>query len=221
MPASAEEVIVVRDIILAEKAEAPIHIAHLSVKGAVDFIREAKKRKVKVTTEVTPHHLLLNDSALENYDTNLKVNPPLRSQDDSKSLIAAVKDGTIDAFVTDHAPHTVDDKGVEFDKAPFGINGLETAVSLLLDRLVNKNIISLRRFIQMMSSSPAQILGLENKGRIVPGADADLTVLNLNREIVVDPDRFKSKSRNTPFQGWKLRGGAEMTIVGGKIVYSA
>ncbi len=221
MPASAEEIIVARDIILAEKAEAHIHIAHLSVKGAVDLIRDAKKRKVNVTAEVTPHHLLLNDSALENYETNLKVNPPLRSQDDSKSLVEAVKDGTIDAFATDHAPHTVDDKGVEFDKAPFGINGLETAVSLLLDRFVNKNIISLTRFIQMISSSPAQILKLENKGRIIPGADADLTVLNLNREIIVEPDRFKSKSRNTPFQGWKLKGAPEMTIVGGRIVYSA
>ena len=220
MPASAEEIIVSRDLILAEKAEARIHIAHISVKGAVDLIREAKRKKVKVTVEVTPHHLLLNDSALENYDTNLKVNPPLRSQEDSEYLIEAVKDGTIDALVTDHAPHTMDDKEVEFDKAPFGINGLETAVSLLLDRLVSKNVISLTRFIQMISTSPAKILGLENKGQIVVGADADLTILNLNKEVIVDPEQFKSKSRNTPFRGWKLRGAPVMTVVGGRIVYS-
>ncbi len=221
MPASSEEIIVARDLILAEKVKARIHIAHLSAKGAVDLIREAKKKKVKVTAEVTPHHLLLNDSVLENYDTNLKVNPPLRSKEDSECLIGAVKDGTIDVFATDHAPHTLDEKNVEFDRAPFGINGLETAISLLLDRLVSKNIISLSRFIEMISTSPALILGLENKGRIAVGADADLTLLNLNKEIIVDIDRFKSKSRNSPFHGWKLKGAPVMTIVRGRIVYSA
>lgn len=221
MPSAAEEIIVARDLILAEKAEARIHIAHLSVKRAVDLIREAKRRKVRVTAEVTPHHLLLNDSALEDYDTNLKVNPPLRTKEDSDYLIGAVKDGTVDVFATDHAPHTLDEKSVEFDKAPFGINGLETAVSLLLDRLVNNKIISLSRFVEMMSTSPALILGLKTKGQIAVGADADLTVLNLNKDTIVDANRFKSKSRNTPFQGWKLRGAPVMTIVRGRIVYSA
>jgi len=221
MPASSEEIIVARDLILAEKAGARIHIAHISVNGAVALIREAKKNKIKVTAEVTPHHLLLNDSALENYDTNLKVNPPLRSKEDSESLVEAVKDGTIDVIATDHAPHTLDEKNVEFDRAPFGINGLETAVSLLLDRLVNKNVISLSRFIEMVSASPALILGLGNKGRIAVGADADLTLLNLNKEIVVEIDGFKSKSRNSPFHGWKLKGAPVMTIVRGRIVYSA
>jgi len=221
IPASSEETMVARDIILAKKADVPIHIAHLSVKGAVNIIKEAKKKNVKVTTEVTPHHLFLTDSHLENYDTNLKVNPPLRSKEDAQALIKAVKEGVVDVFATDHAPHTLDEKDVEFDKAPFGINGLETAVSLFLDKLVTKNVISLQKFIGMISTAPALILGLENKGKICVGADADITILNLHKEIVVDVNTFKSKSKNNPFQGWKLRGIPAMTIVGGKIVYSS
>lgn len=220
MPASSEEIIVARDLILAEKADARIHIAHLSVKGAIDYIREAKKKKVKVTTEVTPHHLLLTDSSLESYDTNLKVNPPLRSKDDVEALVKAIKDGIIDVIVTDHAPHTLDEKNVELDNAPFGINGLETAVSLILDKLVYKNIIPLQKFIEMISTTPAIILGLENKGKIKVGVEADLTILNLHKETVVDIEKFKSKSQNNPFHGWKLIGAPVMTIVGGKIVYS-
>lgn len=219
IPASSEEIMVARDIILAEKAEARIHIAHLSVKGAVQLIKEAKKRKIQVTAEATPHHLVLFDSALESYDTNLKVNPPLRSQEDVKALIEAVREGVVDTIATDHAPHTPEEKDVEFDKAPFGIAGLETAVSLLLDKLVNKNIISLQKFIEMISTAPARILGLENKGKICVGADADLTILNLHKDSVVDVNAFKSKSRNNPFHNWKLKGAPVMTIVGGKIVY--
>ncbi len=221
IPATAEEVMVMRDVILARKAEVRVHIAHLSVKGAVEIVREAKRKNVKVTAEVTPHHLLLADSSLETYDTNLKVNPPLRSKEDAQALIQAVKEGVVDVFATDHAPHTPDEKDVEFDRAPFGINGLETAVSLLLDRLVNKNIIPLEKFIGMISTSPSLILGLENKGKLRVGADADITILNLHKEIVVDINSFKSKSRNNPFHGWKLRGAPEMTIVGGKIVYAS
>lgn len=221
IPDSSEEIMVARDIILAQKADARIHIAHLSVKGAVNLIKEAKKKKVKVTAEVTPHHLFLNDFFVESYDPNLKVNPPLRSKEDVQALIQAVRDGVVDVFASDHAPHTPDDKDVEFDKAPFGINGLETAVPLLLDKLVNKNIISLPKFIRMISTNPALILGLENKGRLSVGADADLTILNLNQETVIDIKSFKSKSRNNPFLGWKLRGTPVMTIVGGKIVYSS
>lgn len=220
IPASSEEVMVARDLILAEKTDTRIHIAHLSIKGAIDYIKEAKKKKVKVTTEVTPHHLLLTDSSLENYDTNLKVNPPLRSKEDVEALLKAIKDGIVDVFVTDHAPHTLDEKSVEFDDAPFGINGLETAVSLILNKLVNKNIIPLRKFIEMISTTPALILGLENKGKIKVGADADLTILNLHKEIVLDVEKFKSKSQNNPFHDWKLRGAPVMTIVKGKIVYS-
>lgn len=219
IPSFSEEIMVSRDIILAEKTDARIHIAHLSVKGAAELVREAKKKKLKVTAEVTPHHLFLTDASLENFDTNLKVNPPLRTKDDVKALIEAVKNGVVDVFATDHAPHTPDDKEVELDQAPFGINGLETAVSLFLDKLVHKNIISLQKFIEMISTNPALILGFENKGRIYIGGDADLTILNLRKEIIVDVNRFKSKSRNNPFHGWKLKGAPEMTIVGGKIVY--
>jgi len=219
IPSSSEETMVARDTILAERAEAKIHIAHLSVKGAVDIVRKAKKKKINITTEVTPHHLFLTDSYLKSYDTSLKVNPPLRSKEDVQALIQAIKEGVVDVFATDHAPHTLDEKDVEFNKAPFGINGLETAVSLFLDRLVNKNIISLKKFIKMISTTPALILGLENKGKICLGADADLTILNLHKEIVVDLNAFKSKGRNNPFHGWKLRGTPAMTIVRGKIVY--
>lgn len=219
IPSSSEDVIVARNIILAEKADARIHLAHLSTKLSVELIRNAKKKGIKVTTEVTPHHMFLNDSDLKTYDTNLKVNPPIRSNEDSKALIEAVKDGIIDVFVTDHAPHTPDEKAVEFNEAPFGINGLETVVSLILDRLVNKKILSLEKFIEMISLKPAHILGLENKGKICVGADADLTILDINKEIVVDVNKFESKSRNNPFHGWKLKGSPVMTIVGGKVVY--
>jgi dihydroorotase len=219
IPASAEDAMVARDIILAEASDARVHIAHLSTAGAARLVREAKKRKVKVTAEVTPHHLVLTDSALENYDTGLKVNPPLRSREDVRALHQAVADGTVDVFATDHAPHSPEEKDVEFDRAPFGINGLETAVSLLLDRIVNKKVIPLARFVEMISSRPAEILGLKNKGRIAVGADADLTILNLNKEIVVDVQGFVSKSRNNPFHGWKLKGAPITTIVRGRAVY--
>lgn len=219
IPASSEEIVVARDIILARESEARVHIAHVSVKGAVDLLKNAKKEKVKVTAEVTPHHLFLTDASLENFDTRLKVNPPLRSREDVQALIDAVKEGWIDAFATDHAPHTPDEKDVELDRAPFGIAGLETAVPLLIDKLVNKNIISLGRFVEMISTNPARILGLENKGQIRIGLDADLTILKLHQEIIVDTSQFRSKGRNNPFQGWKLKGSPVMTIVGGKIVY--
>ena len=217
---SSEEVMVARDIILSEKADTSLHLAHISTKGSVDLIRNAKKKKLKVTAEVTPHHLVLTDESLQNYDTNLKMKPPLRSNEDVQALLAAVKDGTIDIIATDHAPHTSDEKAVEFDFAPFGIIGLETVVPLLLDKLVHKNIISLERFVQMMSVSPAKIFGLANKGKICKGADADLTILNLHKENIIDANTFKSKSRNCPFHGWKLKGEAVKTIVEGKIVSS-
>ncbi|MBN1271257.1 MAG: dihydroorotase [Candidatus Aminicenantes bacterium] len=221
IPSSSEEVLVARDIILAEKAETSVHIAHISTKGSVYLLRRAREKGIRVSAEVTPHHLLLDDSLLETYNTNLKVKPPLRNKEDMAALLEAVKEGLIDAFATDHAPHTPDEKNVEFDNAPFGINGLETAVSLLLDKFVTKNILSLEDFIRMFSTNPARLLRLEGKGEIKKGADADLTLLNLRKEILVDPNKFESKSRNTPFTGWKLKGRPEMTIVGGRIVYSA
>jgi dihydroorotase len=219
MPAMAEEVMVARDIILAESLGARLHIAHLSTRGCLPLLREAKERGARVSAEVTPHHLLLTDTACESYDTNLKVNPPLRTAEDVAALTQAVREGLVDVIATDHAPHTPEEKEMEFDRAPFGINGLETAVSLLLDRLVQGNVISLARLVELMSSRPAELLGLSAKGRIEPGADADLTLLNLHKEVLVDPDQFQSKSRNTPFRGRKLKGLPVMTIVGGRPVY--
>jgi len=219
IPASSEEVMVSRDILLAEKTAAHVHIAHLSVKRAATLIRNAKRKKIKVTAEVTPHHLLLDDSYLKSYDTNFKMKPPLRSRTDVKAMVKAMRDGVIDVIATDHAPHTPDEKDVEFDQAPFGIIGLESAVSLILDRFVHTKTITLTHFIEMISTNPARILGLNNKGRIAIGADADLTLLDLNRDVVVDVDSFESKSRNCPFHGWKLRGYPVKTIVSGNVVY--
>jgi len=221
MPAAAEEIMIARDIILAQLTRARLHIAHISTKGGIELVRSAKKKGISITAEVTPHHLILSDDNLVNYDPNFKVNPPLRSAEHRQALLEGLKDGTIDVIATDHAPHTPEEKDVEFDLAPFGLIGLETAVSLMLDRFVHKNIISLERLIDLMSCRPAQLLGLKNKGRIAPGADADLTILNLRKEVVVDVQRFASKSRNCPFHGWKLKGAVAFTIVGGKIVYRA
>ena len=219
IPAAAEEIMVARDIRLAGMTGARVHIAHLSVMGAVQAIGEAKKRGVQVTAEATPHHLLLSDALLERQDTNFKMNPPLRSAEDVSALVEAVKNGVIDAIATDHAPHTVRDKEATFAKAPFGVVGLETAVPLLLDRLVHGDIISLRRLIELLSTNPARLLGLTNKGRLSVGADADITLLDLGAETVVDTDKFESKSRNSPFHGWRLKGAAVMTVVGGKVVF--
>jgi len=219
IPAASEEAMVRRDILLAEELGARIHIAHLSTRGAARLVREAKARGVKVTAEATPHHLVLDDAALTAPDTRYKVNPPLRSAEDRKALLEAVKDGTVDVFATDHAPHTLGEKATPFEKAPFGMVGLETAVPVLLDRLVSAGVISLSRFVEMSSTAPARILGLAAKGRIAPGADADLTLLDLAAESVVDAAAFCSKGRNTPFDGWRLRGGPAVTIVSGRVVF--
>jgi len=219
IPVAAEEVMVVRDIRLAETTGARVHIAHLSVKGAIRAVEEAKKRGVRVTAEAAPHHILLTDAQVEKRDANFKMNPPLRSAEDVKALVEAVKNGVIDAIATDHAPHTVRDKEAAFDKAPFGVVGLETAVALLLDKFVRTNIISLRRFVELLSTNPARLLGLVNKGRLAVGADADITLLDLGKETVVDRNKFESKGRNTPFNGWQLKGAAVMTVVGGKVVF--
>lgn len=219
IPGVSEEIMVSRNILLSEKTDVPIHIAHLSVKGAAALIRNAKRKKIKVTAEVTPHHLLLEDASLKNYDTNLKMNPPLRSRSDVKAMVKAMRDGIIDVIATDHAPHTPDEKAVEFDQAPFGVIGMETAVSLILDRFVHTQTITLSRFIEMISLNPARILGLKNKGRIAAGTDGDLTLLDLNKDIIVDVNTFESKSRNCPFDGWKLRGCPVKTIVKGNVVY--
>ena len=218
IPAAAETDLVVRDIRLAEETGTRVHIAHLSVREAVRAVREAKARGVLVTAEATPHHLALTEDALEGRDPNFKMNPPLRSAEDVQALREAVRDGTVDVIATDHAPHAPEEKARPFEQAPFGVTGLETAVSVLLDRLVRQNVISLGRLVELCAAAPARLLGLEAKGRIAPGADADLVLLDLERETVVEADRFLSKSRNSPFLGWSLRGAPVATIVAGRVV---
>ena len=219
IPAAAEDIMVARDIILAEAAGTRVHIAHLSTAAGVRMVGQAKARGVRVSAEATPHHLLLTDEALESGDTNLKMNPPLRSAADVAALVEALRTGVVDVIATDHAPHTAEEKGRGLAAAPFGIVGLETAVSLVLERLVRPGTLSLPRFVELLSAGPARLLGLARKGRVAPGADADLTVLDPDILVTVDRTRFESKGRNTPFDGWKLRGGPVMTIVGGRIVY--
>jgi dihydroorotase len=219
-PGVAEDVMVQRDILLAEYTGGAVHIAHLSTGRAADLVRRAKDAKIRVTCEVTPHHLVLTHEAVAGYDTHAKMNPPLRAERDRQALLAAIADGTVDAIATDHAPHHSDEKCVEFSRAPFGIVGLETAVSICLDRLVHEGVIGLPRLVELLSVGPASVLRLK-KGSLRQGADADITVLDLERRFVIDPGTFASKSVNTPFGGWTLRGGPVMTIVGGRIVHDA
>jgi dihydroorotase len=220
IPAEAEDLMVARDIILAEGLGAGVHIAHLSTKGAAELVRAGKARGVRVSAEVTPHHLVLTDEVVaDTRDPNTKVNPPLRSRDHVEALLAAVADGTIDVFATDHAPHTAAEKALDFAAAPFGMVGLETAVPVLLDRLVRPGLVPLDLFVRMCSTRPAELLRLPDKGRIAAGADADLTLLDLQAERTVRSSDFASKARNTPFEGWTLRGAPAMTIVAGEFAY--
>lgn len=219
IPSASEEILVARDIVLARATDSRIHLAHLSTAGSVAAVREAKKRGLKVTAEATPHHLTLDEEQLASHDPNFKMNPPLRSKADIKALLEGISDGTIDVIATDHAPHTEEEKSRGIDRAPFGVIGLETAVPVILDRLVHRKIISLKRFVELMSFNPANIIGLKTKGRIQIGLDADLTILNLSKETTIDKNKFESKGRNTPFDGWKLRGTVVVTIVRGMKVY--
>jgi dihydroorotase len=221
-PAVSESVIVERDIALAELTGGACHIAHLSTAAAVDAVRRGKARGVRVTAEATPHHLLLTDELVREreYDTSTKMNPPLRDERDRLAVLAGLKDGTIDCIATDHAPHTLDDKRVEFDQAAFGIVGLETAVPLMIDRVVNAGHLKLAQLVERMSTAPARVLGLPG-GRLAPGDVADVTVVDLKRRARVDPEAFASKSRNTPFGGLELAGWPRLTLVGGRVVFDA
>ena len=218
MPAAAEEVDAVRDCVLAKLTKAKVHIAHISTRGAIDAVRRAKNDGLQVTCEVTPHHWTLTDEAVADYDPNTKMSPPLRSQDHVDAILEAMKDGTIDAIATDHAPHHTDEKALEFDQAAFGITGLETAVGLAFE-LVHKGLIDLERMVQMCSANPARIFGLNDRGTLKANAHADITILDPNLEWVFDVNRSKSKSRNTPFHGRSMYGAAVATIVGGRLVY--
>jgi len=218
MPAAAEDVDVVRDCVLAKLTGAKIHIAHISTIGALEAVRTAKRNGLSVTCEVTPHHWTLTDEAVSDYDTNTKMSPPLRSREHLEAILEGIKDGTIDAIATDHAPHHIDEKGLEFDQAPFGITGLETAVGLAFD-LVHQGQIDLERMVQMCSTNPARIFGLIERGSLKSKAHADITILDPQFEWVFDVNRSKSKSRNTPFHGRSMQGCAVATIVGGRLVY--
>ena len=219
-PAAGEAIMVERDVLLAELVGGRVHVAHLSAAASVDAVRRGKARGVRVTAEVTPHHLFLTDEAVREtgYDTNTKMNPPLRSEADREAVLAGLRDGTIDCIATDHAPHTVDDKKVEYDHAANGVVGLETAVALCLDRLVGAGLLELPYLVALLSANPARVLGLPG-GTLAPGSPADLTLLDLAKKRQVDATRFESRSRNTPFGGWILKGWPAMTIVGGRVAW--
>ncbi len=220
MNPAAEELHVIRDTILARQTGAQVHIAHLSTRRSLNAVVRARKEdRIPVTCEATPHHLLLTDALVSAYDTNTKINPPLRSQDDVDALVKGIISGDIDAIATDHAPHNINDKMLEFDRAPFGIVGLETAVGLIYDRFVRPGILALDRFVQLFSTNPARILRLQ-RGTLAKGAWADITVLDPELSWEVHAGEFLSRSRNTPFEGWKLQGGPAMTVVKGKVVWS-
>ena len=218
MPAAAEDVDAVRDCVLARLTGAKVHLAHVSTRGAIQAVRDAKDAGLSVTCEVTPHHWTLTDEAVADYDTNTKMSPPLRSRDHVEAILEAMKDGTIDAIATDHAPHHLDEKALEFDQAPFGITGLETAVGLAFE-LVHRGVIDLERVVEMCSTNPARIFNLTDRGSLKANAHADVTILDPEFQWTFDVSRSLSKSRNTPFNGRELQGAAVATIVGGRLVY--
>ena len=221
IPGVAESLMVERDVSLAELTGAHVHICHMSARQSLRAVRAGKERGVRVTCEVAPHHFTLTDEALDGaikYDTNLKMNPPLREGADRDAMLEGIADGTVDAIATDHAPHHADEKMVEFDRAPFGITGLETAVPLVFDRLVHAGRISLKRAIELLSTNPARVLNLPG-GSLAAGAPADVVVIDPDRRVTIDAGRHVSKSKNTPFHGWELRGAVAYTLVGGRIVH--
>ena len=220
LPAEAEEIMVIRDILLARLTGGHVHLAHMSTRGSVELIRWGKERGINVTAEVCPHHLSLTEEAVEEYNTNAKMSPPLRTLADVEALQDAVADGTIDLIATDHAPHHYDEKEREFADAPNGIVGLETALGVVVTTLVSSGMLSINTLVDRMSVSPARIFGLPG-GTLRSGAVADVTVLDLDRQWTVDPDRFLSKGRNTPYGGRELTGMARYTIVGGRVIHDA
>lgn len=218
-PALAEELDALRDIALAELTGARVHLAHISTRGALAAVRRAKERGLDVTCEVTPHHWSLEDEAVRDYDTNTKMCPPLRNHDHVEAIFEALGDGTIDAIATDHAPHHADEKAIEYDQAPFGITGLETAIGLAFERLVHQGIVSLARLVELCSVNPAKIFKLADRGTLKVGAHGDVTILDPERVWTFKVADSKSKSRNTPFDNWTMRGAAVATIVGGRVLY--
>jgi dihydroorotase len=219
IPPIAEEIIVTRDIALSAWTKHPVHIAHVSTAGSVQIIREAKARGVKITAETAPHYFTLTEEAVRTFDTNTKINPPLRSEKDVEAIKEGLRDGTIDVIASDHAPHSSLEKDVEYDTAAFGIIGLETALPLTLS-LVRQQVMSLTQALEKLTVNPAAILALD-KGRLCEGADADITIVDMDAEHTIDVTSFKSKSRNSPFHGWRLTGRVIYTMVSGTIVFQA
>jgi len=220
IPKSAESVAVSRDILLAEELDARLHICHISTKNSIEAVRAAKARGAKITAETAPHYFTLTDKACEGFDTNAKMNPPLRDEEDVEMIIEALKDGTIDAIATDHAPHHVDDKRIEFEKAANGIVGLETSLALGCTHLVRSGKMTMLQLIDRMSTTPAKIIGID-RGTLNVGAPADIVIFDENEEFIVDAEEFETKGKNSPYIGMKLFGKVHRTIMGGKTVYKA
>jgi dihydroorotase len=221
MPGASEALGVERGILLSELTGSAFHVAHMSARASLRAVRKGKEAGVRVTCEVAPHHFTLTDEALGSpipYDTNTKMNPPLREDADRDAMLSGIADGSVDVIATDHAPHHYDEKKVEFDRAPFGIVGLETAVPLSLDRLVHAGLITLPRLVELLSVNPARILGVPG-GSLSPGAPADVTIIAPDLRVRIDAARLRSRSKNTPFDGWELRGGVAATIVGGRTLF--
>ncbi|MFN2499030.1 MAG: dihydroorotase [Pyrinomonadaceae bacterium] len=218
MPAAAEDVHVIRDCVLAKLTGATVHIAHISTRGSLEAVRRAKEAGLRVTCEIAPHHWSLTDEAIAEFDTNMKMSPPLRGRDHVEALLEGMRDGTIDAIATDHAPHHADEKALEFDEAPFGITGLETAIGLAFD-LVQQGVLDLQRLVTLCSTNPARIFSLKDRGSLTVGAHADITILDPACEWTFDVNQSKSRSRNTPFHNRTMMGAPVATIVGGRVVY--
>ena len=217
IPSAAEDVMVARNIELAEQTGGRLHVAHVSTAGSVRMVRDAKSRGLRVTAEACPHHFILTEEAIREYNTNAKMNPPLRTRKDVEAIKAGLKDGTIDAIATDHAPHATYEKQREFEYAPFGIVGLETALGLSL-LLVEEGVLTLTQMVRALTTGPAQAFGLA-KGTLAAGADADITIVDADMQWIVEPDTFRSRGRNTPFGGWKLKGRVVNTVVSGRVIY--
>jgi dihydroorotase len=222
MKASAEASVVERDVQLAQQFTASrLHVAHLSTADALKAVRRGKRSKVRVTCEVTPHHFVLTDADVKDYDSNFKMNPPLRSAADREAILVGLADGTIDAIATDHAPHALEDKIVEFERAAFGITGLETALALAITHLHREHKLPLMRIVELFTAGPARVVDLRGRGTLTRGSHADITIFDPKKRWKYEAAKSKSKSRNSPFDGWQLTGKVVATIVAGKIVYRA
>ncbi|HEV2112799.1 MAG TPA: dihydroorotase [Terriglobales bacterium] len=221
MTAEAEAEVVERDVRLAGETKAHLHVAHISTAATLKQVRRGKRERLRVTCEITPHHFVLIDENVRDYDANFKMNPPLRSRADREAMLAALADGAIDAIASDHAPHAIHEKNVEFDRAAFGITGLETALGLAIDELHAKRQMSLTRIVELFSTNPARIFSLQGRGTLAVGSPADVTIFDPKKKWTFEASKSRSKSKNTPFDGWQMTGKAVVTIVAGGIIYQS